>query len=168
VDDPQNGVLVMMLSQALFATQQFNDAAGAVQAATQMLPPDKWDVVIKNFRDLYGKGEDYTTQLRALEKQAREKPDDASLRFLLGFHYGYLGYPTEAVKQLEKCVSLAPQDEVGRKLLKVFSDKLPKKPDAPAEPPAPGVDPVNLPSPSGDAAAPALNSEPSNPGSKKP
>ena len=127
VDDPQNPVLIMMFSQALFATEQFNESAGAVQAAMQSLPQDKWDVVIKNFRDLYGKGEDYTTQLRALEKAAREKADEASLRFLLGYHYGFLGYPAEAVKQLEKCVSLAPQDAIARKTLRLFEDKLPKK-----------------------------------------
>jgi hypothetical protein len=104
----------------------------------QILPQDKWDVVVKNFRDLYGRGEDYTTQLRALEKSAREKPDEPALRFLLGYHYGFLGYPAEAVKQLEKCVNLAPQDEVARKTLRLFEDKLPKKnePPGPAQPPA--------------------------------
>jgi len=131
VDDPENAVLVMMLSQALFATEQYSESAGAVQAAMQVLPQDKWDVVIKNFRDLYGKGEDYTTHLRALEKAARAKPEEPSLRFLLGYHYGFLGYPAEAVKQLEKCVSLAPRDEFAQKLLRQFSDKLPKKTDLP-------------------------------------
>lgn len=72
IDDPQNAVLVMMLSQALFATEQYPESAGAVQAAVQTLPQDKWDIVIKNFRDLYGKGEDYTSQLRAPEGRSRQ------------------------------------------------------------------------------------------------
>lgn len=137
VDDPQNGVLVLMLSQALMATEQYNESAGAAQSAMQMLPEDKWDVVIKNFRDLYGKGEDYTVQIRSLEKTAREKPDEPSLRFLLGYHYGFLGYPGEAVKQLEKCVSLSPRDEVAQKVLRLFDAKLPKKDTkpTPGEPP---------------------------------
>lgn len=162
VDDPDNSILVMMLSQALFATEQFSESAGAVQAAMQALPEEKWDVVIKNFRELYGKGEDYTTQLRALEKAAREKPEEPSLRFLLGYHYGFLGYPTEAVKQLEKCVSLAPRDEVAQRVLKLFDAKLPKKNEAPTpgEPPAPG-DLKGVPTPIDFVPPPPLNSEPS-------
>jgi tetratricopeptide (TPR) repeat protein len=138
VDDPQNSVLVLMLSQGLFATEQFRESAGAIQAAMQTLPQEKWDVVVKNFRDLYGKGEDYTAQVRSLEKAAREKSDDPALRFLLGYHYGFLGYPAEAVKQLEKCVKLAPQDESARKLLRVFEEKLPKPKETPgpSNPPA--------------------------------
>jgi hypothetical protein len=127
----------------------------------QTLPQDKWDVVIKNFRDLYGRGEDYTSQLRALEKAAREKTDDAALRFLLGYHYGFLGYPAEAVKQLEKCVNLAPQDDTARKLLRMFDDKLPKK----NEPPAPGEPPTNAtPEKDGFVPPPPLKVQPSKDG----
>jgi tetratricopeptide (TPR) repeat protein len=165
VDDPQNSVLILMLSQALFASEQYSESAGAVQAAMQSLPPEKWDIVVKNFRDLYGKGEDYTTQVRALEKAAREKNEDPGLRFLLGYHYGFLGYPGEAVKQLEKCTKLAPQDEVAKKLLRVFEEKLPKKNEAPGpgDPPAttPGVKPL-VPTPDDVVPPPPpLNPEPS-------
>ncbi|MEI8019879.1 MAG: hypothetical protein WCH39_16870, partial [Schlesneria sp.] len=127
-------------------------------------PEEKWDVVVKNFRDLYGKGEDYTSHVRALEKAARAKTDDPALRFLLGYHYGFLGYPAEAVKQLEKCLSLAPQDEVSRKLLRVFDDKLPKKDElpGPGEPPETKKPPV--PAPNDVVPPPALNAEPSNAG----
>ncbi|MBC8113834.1 MAG: hypothetical protein H7062_05615, partial [Candidatus Saccharimonas sp.] len=140
VDDPDNGVLVLMLAQGMFATEQFNEAAGATQFAMQSLPPEKWDVVIKNYRELYGKVDDYTAQLRALEKAAKEKTDDPGLRFLLGYHYGFLGFPKEAVVQLEKCVSLAPDDDMAQKLLTVFQDKLPKG-EKKEELPAPGSPP---------------------------
>lgn len=140
VDDPDNGVLVLMLAQGMFATEQFNEAAGATQFAMQSLPPEKWDVVIKNYRELYGKVDDYTTQLRALEKGAKAKTDDPGLRFLLGYHYGFLGFPKEAVVQLEKCVSLAPEDDMAQKLLTLFQDKLPKG-EKKEEPPAPGSPP---------------------------
>jgi len=138
VDDPENGVLMLMLSQALFATEKFSESAGAIQVAMQILPQEKWDVVVKNFRDLYGKGDDYTAQIRALERAARRKPDDAGMRFLLGYHYGFLGYPIEAVKQLQKCLSVAPQDEVAKKLLRIFEERLPKTSGNPSttEPPA--------------------------------
>ena len=163
VDDPQNAVLVMMLSQALLATEQYSESAGAVQSGMQMLPEDKWDVVIKNFRDLYGKGEDYTAQIRTLEKAAREKPEEPSLRFLLGYHYGFLGYPAEAVKQLEKCVSLAPRDEVAQKVLRLFDSKLPKKDVAPGpgQPPESTLQDVPVPL-DNLIPPPPLNPDPAN------
>lgn len=121
VDDPQNGVLLMMLSQALFATGEFDQAAGAAQAGMQMLPQEQWGVVVKNFRELYGRPGDYTTQLRALEKQVKDKDDDPATRFLLAYHYGYLGYPSHAVKQLDKTLKLAPNDQMAKKLRDVMA-----------------------------------------------
>jgi predicted Zn-dependent protease len=154
IDDPNNGVLVLMLAQALFATEQFNEAAGATQFGMQQLPQDKWDTVVKNYRELYGKVDDYTNQLRSLEKAAREKPDDPALRFLLGYHYGYLGFPKEAVQQLQKCNSLAPEDEMAQKLLEALNDKLPKDPNKKVESPTPGKSPD---AGSTSSAVPALN-----------
>ena len=130
VDDPQNGVLTLMLAQGLFATGSFDEAAGAVQQAMQLLPEDQWGVVVSNYRELYGKIGDYTTQLRALEKAVKQAPDDPGLRFLLGYHYGYLGYPAQAVKQLDKTLELAPADQMAQKLRDQFKAKLPKAADA--------------------------------------
>lgn len=143
IDDPNNGVLVMMLAQALFATEQYNAAAGATQFGMQLLEQGQWETVVKGYRELYGKVDDYTAQLRVLEKAARSQADDPALRFLLGYHYGFLGYSKEATQQLEKCVSLAPEDETAQKLLELFNEKLPKDVSkkeelpAPAKPPGP-------------------------------
>ena len=145
IDDPKNGVLVLMLAQALFATEQFNESAGATQFGMQLLSQDQWETVVKNYRELYGKVGDYTSQLRSLEKAAREKADDPSLRFLLGYHYGFLGFPKESAEQLEKCITLAPEDEPAQKLLELITEKLPKDatrkvdPPAPAKPPGPAA-----------------------------
>jgi hypothetical protein len=127
VDDPKNGVILMMLSQALFATGKYDEAAGAAQQAMQFLPEDEWGVVITNYKELYGKTGDYTTQLRALEKSVKDKGDDPATRFLLGFHYAYLGYPSHAVKQLDKALELAPQDELAKKVRELMAAKLPKQ-----------------------------------------
>ncbi|MFM7161255.1 MAG: tetratricopeptide repeat protein, partial [Planctomycetaceae bacterium] len=91
VDDPENGVLVLMFSQALLATGEYAQAAGAVQQAVQLLPGDQWGVVIENFRELYGKAGDYSEQIKSLEKAMKDKPEDPGLRFLAGYHYLYLG-----------------------------------------------------------------------------
>lgn len=138
VDDPKNGVLVMMLGQSLFATGQFEEAAGATQAGIQMLPKDQWGVVAGNYKELYTNIQDYTDQLRALEKAVKDKPDDPATRFLVGYHYGYLGYPKEAIKELDKTLELAPKDEVAKKLRDAFAEKLPKTQQV-AVPPTPGT-----------------------------
>ena len=116
VDTPQNPVLGLMYAHALFATGKFDEAAGAVQAALSQLPKDKWGVVVSNGRELYGNYQDYTTHLRALEAAAREKPNDPALKYLQGYHYAYLGYPQQAIDQLEKVLSLVPQDEMAKQL----------------------------------------------------
>jgi tetratricopeptide (TPR) repeat protein len=123
VDDPKNGVLVMMLAQSLFASGKFDEAAGATQQAMMLLKEDDWGVVIKNYRELYTKIGDYTTQLRALEKARKDKPDEPALRFLLGFHYAYLGFPKEAQVELAKATSLAPQDELSGRLKDILAGK---------------------------------------------
>ena len=148
VDDPNNGVLALMLGQSLFATEQFSEAAGTTQFGMQILPQDQWNVVVKNFRELYGKVDEYTNQLRALEKAVKDKPDEPALRFLLGYHYGFLGYPADATKQLEKCLALAPQDEMAQKLLNVFTGK---------QPAASGS---SVPTPTQDAGLPELKASP--------
>ena len=144
LDDPKNGVLVMMLAQGLFASGKFDEAAGATQQGMLLLKEEDWGVVISNYRELYTKIGDYTAQLRVLEKARKDKPEDPGLRFLLGFHYGYLGYPTEANRELEKAISLAPRDELASRL-KVLLDAKLKKPTSTAttiQPPEPGLQPV--------------------------
>jgi tetratricopeptide (TPR) repeat protein len=136
IDDPQNPVLMMMMGQALFATGKFDEAAGATQLAMNVIPKDKWGVVIGNYKELYGNPQDYTTQLRALEKAVSDKPDNPAPRFLLGFHYAYLGFPQQAVDQLDKVIKIAPQDQMAKALRDEMKAKLPT-PAAPATPAAP-------------------------------
>ncbi len=123
VDDPDNMVLLLMLSQAQFATGNFDEAAGAAQHALQNLPKENRSAVVANFRELYGNAEDYTDQLRALEA-ASEKAASPALQFLLGYHYGYLGYPKEAVRELDKGLKLMPNDGIAKELRDEFAAKL--------------------------------------------
>ena len=150
VDNP-SPVLILMHAQALFATGKYPEAAGATQAAMSQLPKDQWGVVVKNYKELYGKVGDYTSQLRGLEAAAKDKPSDPALRFLLGYHYGYLGYPQQAVDQLNQAVGLSAQDEMAKQLRDEMQSKLPGAavtvpvpsavPSAPIIPPAPTLTP---------------------------
>ena len=121
VDVPRNGAYIMLMSQAFFATGRYNEAAGAVQAGTQLLPEKDWGVVVQNYKELYSNQGDYTNQLRALEKARTDKQDEPSLRFLLGWHYHYLGYPTQSLKEIDRAVELAPKDEITAKVRDVFA-----------------------------------------------
>ena len=139
---------MLMHAQALFATGKYEEAAGATQASMNQLPKDQWGVVVTNYRELYGKIDDYTSQLRALEKANRDKPNEPALRFLLGYHYAYLGYPQQAVDQLNQAVTLAPRDEMAKQLRDEMQAKLPKPAGGagavPAVPEAPGIPPSPL------------------------
>ena len=109
----------MLLGQALFATGRFEQAAGATQLAMQLLPQNQWGAVVTNFRELY-QGNNYTTQLRALEASVKSE-DSPAKRFLLGFHYGYLGHPEHAVRQLNKAIELNPKDKLAAQLRDQFA-----------------------------------------------
>ncbi|MBX9790565.1 MAG: tetratricopeptide repeat protein [Pirellulales bacterium] len=141
VDDPQNGVLVLMLAQALFADGQFDEAAGAVQQGLAMLPEEQWNVVVANYKELYSSSSDYAAQLKTLEKAVKGEADNPANLFLLGYHYGYLGYKEHAVRKLDEVVRLAPQDELAKRLRGVMLGEPPTLgaegvSTAPAEPAA--------------------------------
>ncbi|MCA9093946.1 MAG: hypothetical protein KDA68_10695 [Planctomycetaceae bacterium] len=139
VDDPKNGVLYMMLSQAYFAVGKYNESAGAAQQGMLLLPEENWGVVPQNYKELYTNIGDYTKQLKDLEAARKKKEDDPALRFLLGYHYGYLGYPTEAVRELDKGLSIVPEDELAEKMRDGFKSKI-KPQTAAATKPVPEKD----------------------------
>ncbi len=154
LDDPQNGVLTMMLGQALFATGKFEEAAGATQAAMRQLPKDQWGVVVSHSQELYGNIQDYTNQLRALEQGLKDKLENPALRFLTGFHYAYLGFPKEAVDQLDRGLKIAPRDEMAKQLRDEMQAKL-SKPVSPRPAPSALETPQAMSRPLG-TRAPAL------------
>jgi len=128
LDNGQNGAVALLLSQALFASGQYADAAGAAEAGMAMLPPDQWGVVVKNYEDLYPSRQLYTDQLRNLEAARTAKPDDPALRFLLGYHYFYLGYPAQASQELDQAMKLQPKGLIAKDLLALTRGEKPAGP----------------------------------------
>ena len=128
VDDPGNGAMVMLLGQALFAAGQYDEAAGAIQHAMELVPAEKWDVVVKNRAELYGNNRSFSDQLKALEA-ARDTNDSPAVRFLLGYEYGFSGSPQRAITELDKTLEMAPQDETAKKLRDLLSAKKPVAPE---------------------------------------
>jgi hypothetical protein len=148
VDNPNNGGVVLLMAQALFAVGQYNDAAGAVQMGMQMVPENEWGTVGKNYTQIYPNIQNYTDQLKTLERARDAKPDDPAIRFLLGYHFGYLGYPKQAVRELDKALDLQPKDLGAQKLRDIFAVQagLPARPHTATEqPPAANPAPGNAP-----------------------
>ncbi|MGD9648180.1 MAG: hypothetical protein AB7U73_20890 [Pirellulales bacterium] len=116
VDAPRSGLYALRLAQAEFALGNYDNAAEALHLAMTLLPQDEWGQVVRNYKRLYTRNRTFTTQLRALELARKENPDNAAIRFLLGFQYLYLGFPQQAHKQLQVANELAPDDLLARDL----------------------------------------------------
>jgi tetratricopeptide (TPR) repeat protein len=115
----------MLLGHAYFAVGNYRESAAATQAAICALPQSRWGVVITSRNELYGDLTAYNRQLGQLKNAVDEDPNDAALRFLLGYHYAYLGYPQSAVVQLNKVIELEPRDEIAAQLRNSLAPRLP-------------------------------------------
>lgn len=139
VDNPQNPILLLQLGQALFAIGKYDESAGATQAAMRQLPKENWGDVIRHYPEMYGKTQDYTRQLKALEKAVNNKPGDPALRFLAGYHFGYLGFLKPSIDQLERGLQNEPRDEIAKQLRDEMESRLGTRKLTPP-PPAPAAD----------------------------
>jgi len=126
VEMPNNGRLFLFMSQALFAVGDYGAAAGAAHQGMAMSDSKSWGTMVENFRQYYGNANDYTDQLRRLEKFAKEHPDAPYARFLLGYHYGFLGHEKEARAELAEAVKLEERDELAGRLLAHFGGEAPR------------------------------------------
>ena len=136
VDDPGNPFVTLQLGQALFASGKYEEAAGAIQAGLHQLPKEEWGSFVTRYQDYYGNPQEYTHQLRMLEKAISGKPSSPALHFLAGYHYGYLGFFKPSIEQLNKAVQLEPRDEMSKQLKDVMKKRMTKT-DALPLPPAP-------------------------------
>jgi hypothetical protein len=124
VDEPNSGPLLLRLAQALFAAGEYEEAAGATEQALMLLSEEKWQSEASDAVKLYGAPQDYKDQLKGLEKAVRENPDDPALRFELGFQYGFSGRRAEALRELDRLLQIAPQDQLGKKLRVLMAGKI--------------------------------------------
>lgn len=114
---PEDSVMHEFRALVLFARQDYQQAAATIHSVLAVGPGWDWTTLSSLYVDVGI----YTAQLRALEAFTRENPDDAGSRFLLAYHYMSDGYPDAAATQLERVVSLKPDDRVARDVLKMVS-----------------------------------------------
>ncbi|MFO0899078.1 MAG: tetratricopeptide repeat protein [Pirellulales bacterium] len=130
VEDPQNGVLVQLLAQSLFASGNYEEAAGAVQQSLMMLPQEQWGVVPSNVQELYSSQTTYDDQIAALEKAVSGSEAKPAERFLLAYQLGFRGQRQAALAQLAQVQKAAPDDQAAQRLTELFSKAA--APSAPA------------------------------------
>jgi Flp pilus assembly protein TadD len=112
---PSDPAIQELRSLVLFAKKDFQKASEALRPV--LATSDGWDWSI--FVEIYGPSNisNYAAQLRELESAVTETPSDASLRFLLAYHYRAAGHMQEAERQMKQAVFLHPRDELARAML---------------------------------------------------
>jgi len=112
-DNPSDEVLHEFRALTQFAMNDYSGAAATIHSVLAVGPGWDWGTM----SSLYSSVDDYTGQLRALEKFAKSKPEDAAAQFLLGYHYMTTSHPEHAAQKFGRVVKLQPRDQVARDLL---------------------------------------------------
>lgn len=126
-----HGRAELLRAQAAFALGEYVDAAAALRRAAGRLPPEQWGFFVENHANYYEQPRHYTRQIRRLEDAIDVDPDSTELRLLLGYHYGYLGYPAEAIVELDAALRGAPDDSFATELRELFARQVPPPKRAP-------------------------------------
>jgi hypothetical protein len=97
---PTDGVLYLVLSDALFATGDYHYGAYALRKALE-LDPTLLDMVVDK-RSFYTDGARFDQQLSVLEDYLRDHPADNDARLLLAANYLFSNRPRDAQSLLEE------------------------------------------------------------------
>jgi tetratricopeptide (TPR) repeat protein len=135
---PNDPVLYLVLSDALFATGDYHYAAYALRRALDIDPAAARFVIDK--RAFYGNSDDFARQLETLERYLQDHYLDDDARLVLAANYLFGARPADCAKLLEDPLSQSVRDSgAGRLLLEAAHAELatPK----PAPKPAPELAP---------------------------
>jgi tetratricopeptide (TPR) repeat protein len=108
VEAPGNPKVHELIALSLFALGNYSAAASEAHAAMAAGPIPEW----KDLYPYYENVDTYTTQLRALEKAAAERPQSAAEHFLLGYQYLMTGARDNAKTEFTEAVKLTPKDKL--------------------------------------------------------
>ena len=129
---PNDPVLHEFRGLVLFATGQYQQAAGVIYAVLSAGPGWDWTTL----SSLYPSVDIYTQQLRALEAYCKANPKSAEPRFLLAYEYLTCGSVDAAETELKQVVLLNPKDQLSAQLLSGLTAPAgDAQPAAPATPP---------------------------------
>ena len=112
---PQQGMLFLLLSDALFATGDYHYSAYALRRSIELEPGLATNVVDK--REMYTDAEDFDTQLARLEKFVEDHFQDSDARLVLTANYLFGGKAEQALELLESQYSETVRESEAGKLL---------------------------------------------------
>jgi tetratricopeptide (TPR) repeat protein len=121
VDEPQNPQAHAIICLAAFATGNYQAAAAEAHAVASINGVPSWSQIYGVYQDL----DKFTKQLRQLESDARQHPQDVHAQFLLGFLYMTMGYRAEAQEHLAQVVQQMPNDRLAANLLSEAGGQVP-------------------------------------------
>ncbi len=110
---PGDPVVHEVCALALFALGDYRTCAAALNSFLSSAPGMDWTTM----SGLYGNTDDYTSQLRTLERYCQSNSDDPSSHFVLAYHYLALGEKEAAIQALETVVENQPQDSTAKRML---------------------------------------------------
>ncbi len=112
---PEEGVLYLILSDALFATGDYHYGAFALRKALELDPALVDQVVDK--REFYSDPKEFDRQLAVLERYLQDRPIDQDARLLLAANYLFGGRPADTVDLLESDWSKQLREEPAAMLI---------------------------------------------------
>jgi tetratricopeptide (TPR) repeat protein len=132
-----DAVLHEFRSLVLFAQGKYQESAAAIHSVLAVGPGWDWTTLIS----LYPSVDTYTQQLRKLEESVKGSPNDASLHFLLAYHYITTSATEPAIFQLQEVVRLQPKDTVALQLIQMIGGEkaLPQQMQQSGPPPSPSA-----------------------------
>jgi tetratricopeptide (TPR) repeat protein len=154
---PNDAVMHEFRALALFALQDYAQAAATIYSVLAVGPGWDWPTLVSLYSDVSV----YTAQLRALEDAVRSNPDKADFRFLLAYHYLTEGHRDAAATQLKQVVRLMPSDRLASELLSMVSGQTGGANPAPTTPAAIANNPSN--NANGPAPSQAIQGQPAQP-----
>lgn len=119
VVEPDNGQMMLFAAQASFANGNFSQSATFLKKGTENLPREKWNSVVKNYKEFYGRN-DYVSQTNRLTQHLASNPTDANAFAVRGYHYGSLGYIEAATLDFQSALAVDPNHELSQRLLPVL------------------------------------------------
>ena len=128
---PSDATLHEFRALCLFALKRYKEAAAGIYAVLSAGPGWDWDTL----KALYPDTAVYTAQLRALEDYKKANPNAPEASFLLAYHYLVMGFPDQAVKELQQVVKLQPDDKLSAAILDALQKR--NEPAPQQQPPQP-------------------------------
>ncbi len=130
-----DGFAALLESQAHFGAGKYGEAADSLRAALLVLSPDRWGQTVVDHTEYFGGSQRYMQRLYALANQVRKVPTDPDAHFLLGWHLGFLGHQSGAVRELQAAIDLFSQRgdssrsiESAQRLLALFTERDARRP----------------------------------------